>query len=101
MVLAGDAAPPKGTLRDVVNDRCLIFTEVAGLDLTQELAKLQKKVVSAEKMVKSYEDTMAVPGYKDKVPANVQEQNRQKHEAATLEFEELQRAVQNIMQAMK
>jgi len=99
-VLAADADAPKGTLRDVVNDKCLIFTEVAGLDLSQELIKLEKKVVSAEKMVKSYVDKMAAPGYEEKVPANVREMNAQKHQIAQVELEELRRAVANIKEAM-
>merc|ERR1711972_235906 len=99
-ILAPDAAPPKGTLQDVVNDKCLIFTEVAGLDLSQELAKLEKKVISAEKMVKSYEDKMAAPGYEEKVPEKVRETNAQKHQTAMSELEELRRAVASIKEAM-
>lgn len=100
-VLDENAPPPKGALRDVVNDKCLIFTEVAGLDLSQELAKLQKKVVNAEKMAASYEQKMAIPGYEDKVPADVRELNTQKCAASKAEAEELRRAVASIEEAMK
>eukprot|EP00429_Kryptoperidinium_foliaceum_P070294 CAMPEP_0176054370 /NCGR_PEP_ID=MMETSP0120_2-20121206/27051_1 /TAXON_ID=160619 /ORGANISM="Kryptoperidinium foliaceum, Strain CCMP 1326" /LENGTH=1087 /DNA_ID=CAMNT_0017387835 /DNA_START=55 /DNA_END=3315 /DNA_ORIENTATION=- len=99
-VLAEGEHAPKGTLRSVVNAECLVFIEVGGVDLHAELAKLQKKVVSAQKMVKSYEDKMAAPGYEDKVPASVREMNTQKHEAAQIELKELQKAVANIEQAM-
>merc|ERR1719382_1177846 len=99
-ILALDAAQPAGTLQDVVNDKCLIFTEVAGLDLSQELAKLEKKVISAEKMVKSYEDKMKAPGYEEKVPAAVRETNTQKHQSSKVELEDLRRAVANIKEAM-
>ena len=47
-VLAKEKADPQGTMRDVVNEKCLIFTKVEGLDLSGEKAKLQKKVISAQ-----------------------------------------------------
>jgi len=97
-----EAAPvPSGLLRDVVNEKCIIFTEVSGLDLSSELAKLQKKVVSAEKMVASYEAKMAIPGYEEKVPAPVREMNTQKLQASRSEFEELKRAVAGLEEAMR
>eukprot|EP00929_Paragymnodinium_shiwhaense_P029776 TRINITY_DN16_c0_g1_i1.p1 TRINITY_DN16_c0_g1~~TRINITY_DN16_c0_g1_i1.p1 ORF type:complete len:1066 (-),score=392.32 TRINITY_DN16_c0_g1_i1:117-3314(-) len=99
-VLGSSDAAPKGALRDVVNDRCIIFTEVAGLDLSQELTKLQKKVTSAEKMVQSYLTKMAVPGYETKVPANVRELNTEKLEACKKEVLELEAAVKAIKEVM-
>merc|ERR1712217_554116 len=69
-VLDQDAPDPTGTLRDVVNDKCTIFMEVQGLDLTREQEKLLKKVSNAEKVILSYEAKIAMPGYEDKVPAN-------------------------------
>ncbi|CAE8739177.1 unnamed protein product [Polarella glacialis] len=100
-VLAADASAPSQAMRDVVNEKCIIFTEVAGLDLSQELAKLKKKVESAEKMVQSYVVKMTAPGYEEKVPASVRDMNTQKHEASKVELQELQNAVENIAQAMK
>lgn len=100
-VLSGSEPDPAGTLRDVVNEKCIIFTQVTGLDLSQELTKLEKKVVSAEKMVASYEAKIAAPGYEEKVPAAVRELNAQKLEASKTEHQELLRAVENIKQAMK
>jgi len=100
VVLDESAKTPAGALRDVVNDKCIIFTEVSGLDLSAELAKLQKKVTSAEKMVASYKAKMAMPGYEEKVPAPVREMNAQKLAASQLEFEELQNAVRSIEEAM-
>lgn len=99
-VLDESAAVPPGSLRDVVNEKCLIFMEVMGLDLSQELAKLQKKVASAEKMVASYEAKITAPGYEEKVPANVREMNAQKLEASRAELEELTCAVASIKEAM-
>eukprot|EP00933_Yihiella_yeosuensis_P006611 TRINITY_DN111344_c0_g1_i1.p1 TRINITY_DN111344_c0_g1~~TRINITY_DN111344_c0_g1_i1.p1 ORF type:complete len:489 (+),score=119.89 TRINITY_DN111344_c0_g1_i1:166-1467(+) len=100
-VLGPNDKDPSGTLSDVVNDKCVIFTEVSGLDLSQELTKLEKKMVSAQKMVASWDAKMAAPGYEEKVPAAVREQNAQKKEACQKEFEELQRAVDGIRKAMK
>eukprot|EP00438_Fugacium_kawagutii_P019492 Skav235625 [mRNA] locus=scaffold358:299341:304444:+ [translate_table: standard] len=96
-----EAAPdPHGTMRDVVNDKCLIYTKVEGLDLTGEKAKLEKKVTSARKMVESYKQKMSVPGYEEKVPANVREQNLTKMQSSQKELEELERALQSLEQAM-
>ena len=39
------------------------------------------KVTSAQKMVESYKQKMAVPGYEEKVPASVREQNTMKMQA--------------------
>lgn len=100
-VLGEQSAAPSGSLRDVVNEKCLIFTEVAGLDLSQELAKLEKKVISAQKMAASYEAKMAVAGYEEKVPASVREMNTQKLEASRTELDELSRAVAGIQEAMR
>lgn len=99
-VLDGKAPDPQGTMRDVVNEKCLIYTKVEGLDLSGEKAKLQKKVTSAQKMVESYKQKMAVPGYEEKVPANVREQNTMKMQASQKELEELERALQGLEQAM-
>ena len=43
-VLDASAPDPQQTMRDVVNEKCLIYTKVEGLDLSGEKAKLQKKV---------------------------------------------------------
>jgi isoleucyl-tRNA synthetase len=91
---------PSQTLQDVVNKDCLIFTEVAGLDLSKELEKLQKKVESAEKTVKSYEAKMSIPDYENKVPEPVRETNTAKLKEAEVEVEELKRAVDGIKEAM-
>jgi len=96
VILKKDGASPPGTIADVVNQECLIFTEVAGLDLSQELEKIKKKVVSATKAVKSYEAKINIPNYEDKVPANVRESNAQKLKEAQVEVEELNRAVASI-----
>jgi len=98
-VLPEGSGTPAGTLQNVVNADCLVYLEVAGLDLTKELDKLLKKVSSAEKTIKSYEDKLALP--QDKIPQNVREMNAQKLEAAKLELQELERAVASIRQAIK
>lgn len=96
-----EAAPqPPGTLRDVVNAKCIIFVEVAGLDLSQELAKLQKKLQTARNFVTSYEKKMAVPNYEEKVPADVRAQNQEKLEASNKEVAEFEIAIANIQAAM-
>jgi len=100
-VLDEGAADPRGTLKDVVNKQCLIFTEVAGIDLTQELKKLEKKLETAEKMVESYVKKMSVPGYEDKVPKDVRDKNTEMCDANKKECDELRSALANIKAAMK
>ncbi|CAE7205115.1 valS1 [Symbiodinium natans] len=93
-VLKEADADPKQSMRDVVNEKCLIYTKVEGLDLKGEKAKLEKKVTSAEKMVDSYKQKMSVPGYEEKVPEKVRETNTQKLQAAEKELQELLTALQ-------
>jgi valyl-tRNA synthetase len=100
-VLEEGAPQPPSTIRDVVNDKCVIFTEVKDLDLTQELGKLGKKMVSTEKTIASYEQKMAMAGYEEKVPETVREMNSEKLAAAKAELEEFKRAKANIEEAMK
>jgi len=99
--LADKDQKPKGTLQDVVNKDCVIFTEVTGLDLSKELEKLQKKVDGAKKTVAQYEAKINVPGYEDKVPEAIRERNANNLEEAKVEHEELQRAVASIKEAQK
>jgi len=101
-VLPDEQSPaPQGAMQEVVNDKCVIFTEVKGLDLSQELAKLQKKVLAAGNTIKSYENKVSIPNYVEKVPENVREANAQKLEAARVELEELKRAMIGIEAAMR
>lgn len=51
-------------------------------------------------MVESYKQKMSMPGYEEKVPANVREQNTMKMQASQKELEELERALQSLEQAM-
>merc|ERR1719395_513493 len=97
---AESTGAPKGTVRDVVNEKCLIFLEVSGLDLSGELAKLEKKATSAQKMVASYETKMAVEGYEERVPKDVRDMNTQKHQASQAEHAELLRAIESLKEAM-
>merc|ERR1719330_2033812 len=99
-VMTMEGAAPPNSVRDVVNDKCLIFMSAEGVDLTQELAKLQKKVESAKKMVQSYEAKMSIPNYEEKVPPQVRQQNTEKLEAAQTEFKELERSVAAIKASM-
>lgn len=100
-VLQADDPEPKGVLRDVVNDKCLIFMSAEGVNLSAELVKLQKKEANAEKTVQSYEAKMNMPNYTEKVPEAVRQQNAEKLAAAKTECEELKRSVASIQDAMK
>merc|ERR1711920_1178364 len=94
------SGPPAGTLQDFVNEKCLIFTEVADVDLSQEIVKMQKKLTNAEKMAASYEAKMSDPNYEQKVPQQVRETNTEKLEASRKEAAELRRALAMVEQAI-
>lgn len=102
VVVLEDGDPePTGSVRDVVNDACLIFTEVKGLDLSQELTRKKSQVASAQKTIDQYNVKIAAADYATKVPVHVQEANSQKLEAARKEHAELEQAVIVLEQAMK
>jgi len=84
-LLKGDAPDPDGTISDVVNESCLIYVEIAGIDLSGELDKLAKKITATEKMITSIQAKIKAPGYEEKVPENIREKN-----AASLAAEEAQ-----------
>jgi len=92
---------PKGTLQDVVNKSCFIFTEVTDLDLSGELVKLKKKIDSASNTIKTYEDKASKSDYEAKVPAEVRKMNADKLEAARVEHQGLLESVKAIEEAMK
>merc|ERR1711879_146584 len=98
----GDGSPaPAGTLKDVVNANCLVFIEVAGIDLKGQVTKLQKRIDTADKMAKSIEKKMQVLNYVEKVPAEIREKDLQSFTAAQKEADELRESLKNIEIAMK
>merc|ERR1719265_2855954 len=99
-ILDEEAPQPAGTLRDVVNAKCIIFLEVAGLDLSAELAKIKKKMQNSQSFVDSYEKKIAMPGYEQKVPADIRETNQEKLTASRKEVAEYEVAIANILSAM-
>jgi len=99
-VLPADAEAPPGTLSRVVNNKCLVYMEVAGVDLSKELEKLKKKIVSTEKTNASLLAKIEGPG-SDKVPADIKEKNLEKLEAGRVELLELNKSLESIQQAMK
>jgi valyl-tRNA synthetase len=99
-VLKSDSKP-NGTLQDVVNKDCLIYLEVTGLDLSQQLKKLEKKVDDRQKAIKSLEAKMSIPNYEEKVPPSIQDKNTENLKAAKVELEETKRAMASIKEVMK
>lgn len=99
-VLKSDSQP-EGTLQAVVHKDCFIYLEVAGLDLSQQLKKLEKKVDSCKKTVKGFETKMSIPNYEEKVPESIREKNAEGLKAAQVELEETERAMATIKKVMK
>merc|ERR1719329_1635677 len=95
-LLKGDAPDPDGTISDVVNESCLIYVDIAGIDLSGELDKLAKKITATEKMITSIQAKIKAPGYEEKVPENIREKN-----AASLAAEEAQKEAKGGKKAEK
>ena len=76
----------------VVSDKCQVFIDIEGMDLSAESAKIEKKLASAKKMLEGYVAKRSVAGY-DKVPSSVRAMNQQKEESLTAEIEELTKAL--------
>jgi len=100
IVMGSSDAEPKNAVRGVVDDKCIIFMNAEGVDLSAELAKLKKKADTAEKMAQSWEKKMSMPGYEEKVPLPVQIQNKEKMEQCNIECSELKLSVQSLKAAM-
>jgi len=100
-LLSDSDAAPSGTLRDVVNDRCLIFLEADMDNLESVLAKVQKKLAAAEAKTKQYEDKIATPGYEEKASEHVREQHAKILTDTRQEARELRLAVASIEEAMR
>jgi len=83
----GNAPAPKGTMQAVVNKECLIFIEMLGVDLSQQLARVEKQLQTLDSTIASYEKKMAAPGYEEKVPESVRKMNEEKLQAARKERE--------------
>merc|ERR1719476_1288031 len=75
VVLNPGESAPKGTVQDVVDDKCVVFLAVAGANLEQEERKALKRLSLAEANIKSLENKMNAPGYLEKVPEGIREQN--------------------------
>lgn len=99
-ILPADASPPAGTLRNVVDDKCVVFLEVAGLDLSQEIARLNKRIEGAKSTMVQYTRKMQIPQYETKVPEKVRQMNQEKFDTAQTELAELERALADVEAAM-
>jgi len=93
--ILGEQDPP-GALSSVVSDKCVIFLEVSGVDLSKELDKIAKKITSTQKMIASIEKKMAAPGYAEKVPEDVREKNAQALQAEQITLDELKKSEATI-----
>ena len=78
----------------VVSEKCSIYIDAAGLvDFKAELDKLVKKRGLVEKSLAGIEKKQAMPGYADKVPAEVQADNMTKAEALRGQIGEIDNAM--------
>lgn len=86
--------PPAGCAILTVTGSCEVHLLLKGLiDPEKEIAKLQKKKEQLEKSVENTNKAMAVADYATKVPAEVQEANKEK-------IEQSENEIQRIIEAM-
>lgn len=87
-------APPVGCAILTVTGSCEVHLLLKGLiDPEKEIAKLQKKREQLEKTVENTNKAMSVADYSTKVPAEVQEANKEK-------IEQSENEIKRIIEAM-
>ncbi|CAD7088868.1 unnamed protein product [Hermetia illucens] len=86
-VIFFDQEPPAGCAILTITGQCEVHLVLKGLiDVDKEIEKLQKKCDGLKNTVSKLEQAMAVPDYETKVPAEVQESNKEKLEQSSNEI---------------
>jgi len=104
MLRAGESAPA-GTLREVVNDKCLTFLEADMSNLESVVEKVKKKLATAESKIKTYqgkaEAMQKMTEEQRTASAAVFEQHAKIIEETNREANELKLTIASIEEAMK
>ena len=87
-------AEPQGKVAAaVVSERCTVYINIEGMDLSAETAKLEKKKALIVKQLEGVIAKRSVPNYDTKVPEAVRTANALKEESIRNEIKEIENAV--------
>eukprot|EP01065_Artemidia_motanka_P036471 TRINITY_DN443_c6_g2_i1.p1 TRINITY_DN443_c6_g2~~TRINITY_DN443_c6_g2_i1.p1 ORF type:complete len:1051 (+),score=330.10 TRINITY_DN443_c6_g2_i1:166-3318(+) len=87
----------KGCIVSVVDANTQCHIEVAGhIDVEKEKAKQAKELGILTKSMQGLEKKMATPGYADRVPQNVQEENATKMASLTQQIADINQAIESL-----
>ncbi|KAF4401164.1 hypothetical protein G4B88_014005 [Cannabis sativa] len=90
-------AAPAGCVVSVVNENISVYLDLRGsLSAEAEREKLVKKMEEVQKQKEKLWKKMNASGYKDKVPAKIQEDNEAKLKSLEQEFSALALASEHI-----
>jgi valyl-tRNA synthetase len=100
-VLADGAKPETDTcVVSVLNERTTIYVDAAGLvDFKAEVDKLLKKRGLVAKALEGLEKKMSIPGYEEKVPAEVRQANQDKLDDMKSQMTEMDSAIAMLKKA--
>ena len=100
-VLGAGQVQPTGLVVSVVSDKCTLFIDAAGLvDFKAEIDKLIKRQNLVDKSLAGIEKKKSLPGYTEKVPAEIRADNDTKEEALRGQLSEIANAISMLEKAM-
>jgi valyl-tRNA synthetase len=98
-VLEPSASRPAGCVAYPVSTSASVFLHVKGrVDLDAEIAKAQKKLDKTKSAIQKQEKILVDPGYKEKVSAEVQEQDQKKLAEARQEIQSFEETIKQFEQ---
>lgn len=96
-VLRESDVPPVGCAVNIVNEHLSVYLLLRGIvDAELELSKLEKKKEEIIRQQEVVTKKMNIPGYRDKVPANIQEDNLSKLNKLMAELDIVEEANENF-----
>uniref|UniRef100_A0A0C9S2L0 Valine--tRNA ligase, mitochondrial n=1 Tax=Wollemia nobilis TaxID=56998 RepID=A0A0C9S2L0_9CONI len=100
-VLRESDAPPIGCAVNIVNEHVSAFVLLRGIvDAEVELSKLNKKKEELTRQQETLSKKMNIPGYTEKVPANIQEENLDKLNKLMAEMNIIEEANANFQKLL-
>jgi valyl-tRNA synthetase len=98
-ILGPDASRPAGCVAYPVSTSASVFLHVKGrVDIDAEIAKAQKKLDKTRSTIQKQEKILVDPGYKEKVSAEVQEQDQKKLADARQEIHSFEETIKQFEQ---
>mmetsp|Transcript_4545 Transcript_4545/g.6867 ORF Transcript_4545/g.6867 Transcript_4545/m.6867 type:complete len:256 (-) Transcript_4545:15-782(-) len=96
-ILAPSDADPKGSLKSYVNEDITIFVKVAGIiDVNLEVQRVNKRNAQLADLMEKLQKKMNMPGYLDKVPEKVRNDNQEKLEGYKAESDANTKGIEDL-----